>query len=111
MTLAQVERIELDYHDVANGKVFDALLQRNGIDMSLPDLWISVDRAMQEPPDDTRAALRGRFVTRALAAGAQFSCDWTHLTLTSPQRREVILLDPFDATPDDDYRRLMAVLG
>ena len=48
--------------------------------------------------------------TAALASGARFSCDWTRLTLTSPEHREAVILDPFGCEPTDDCRRLMAAL-
>ncbi|WP_181166132.1 proteasome accessory factor PafA2 family protein, partial [Bifidobacterium sp. UTCIF-38] len=63
------------------------------------------------PPQDTRAALRGAFVRRALDAGVQFSCDWTTLVVSSPVRREATLLDPFSAEPTPEYRALMAQIG
>lgn len=102
---AQLERIELDYHDVANGTAYLSLLRRG----QMRDLASAqaVATAMNEPPADTRAALRGAFVDAALKAGAQFSCDWTTLKLTSPVRCETTLLDPFAAEPTPEYRRLM----
>ena len=47
----------------------------------------------------------------ALNAGAQFSADWTHLTLTAPERREAILLDPFEAEPTLGFEQLMEALN
>ena len=107
-TFAQLEQLELDYHDIANGRLYDSLVSRG----QLRELVTTsdVERAIHNPPSDTRAALRGRFVTAALASGAQFSADWTHLALTAPERREAVLLDPFDAAGTSDFTRLMEAL-
>jgi proteasome accessory factor A len=107
--LARLEQLELDYHDIANGGLYDALLRRGQIRELLGEA--DIESAVREPPTDTRAALRGRFVDLAVHAGAQFSVDWTHLTLTAPERREVMLLDPFDAGPHDEFTRLMEALS
>lgn len=47
----------------------------------------------------------------ALNVGAQFSADWTHLALTAPERREAILLDPFEAEPTLGFEQLMEALN
>ena len=52
-----------------------------------------------------------RLVDAALNVGAQFSADWTHLTLTAPERREAILLDPFEAEPTLGFEQLMEALN
>ena len=101
-------QLDMDYHDIVSGTLYASMLHRGAIRRLVDDTII--DRALREPPADTRAALRGRFVAAALAAGARFSCDWTRLTLTSPAHREAVLLDPFGSEPTDDCRRLMAAL-
>ena len=63
------------------------------------------------PPDDTRAALRGRFVREAKAKGARYSCDWTRLTLMSPHHSEMVLLDPFDFEESERFRQMMDMLA
>ncbi|NMM93663.1 Pup--protein ligase [Bifidobacterium oedipodis] len=108
ISFAQVEQLELDYHDIANGRLYASLSSRGQLHELLDD--VAAERAMATPPSDTRAALRGRFVKQALDAGAQFSADWTHLTLTVPERREAVLLDPFSNEPTAEYERLMESL-
>ncbi|OZG62282.1 Pup--protein ligase [Bifidobacterium lemurum] len=109
MARTQLEHLELDYHDVANGRVYESLLARGQMRVLADDG--TAFRAMGEPPSDTRAALRGAFVGAALNAGAQFSCDWTRLTVSAPERHEVALLDPFRAEPTEEYLRMMRSLG
>ncbi|MDF7663650.1 proteasome accessory factor PafA2 family protein [Bifidobacterium sp. ESL0763] len=105
---ARLRQIDMDYHDITNGSLYDSLL-RHGV-MRRVAGQAEVDRALNEPPADTRAALRGGFIAHALAAGAQFTCDWTHLTLKQPASAELTLLDPFDAHSDAGYTRLLARL-
>ncbi len=104
-----VERLDLDYHDIANGVVFDSLL-RHGLMHREVDHAAVVD-AMNHPPSDTRAVLRGAFVSRAAASDIAFSCDWTHLALGAHdrvgRRVEAVMLDPFATEGGADYRRLM----
>ena len=105
---ARLAQIDLDYHDIANGGTYDALVSHGAMRTLLDDE--AVQQAVLEPPAGTRAALRGRFVHAAQAAGAHYACDWTRLTLTAPVRRESVLLDPFDDSPTADFRSLMEAL-
>lgn len=105
---SKLEQLDMDYHDVANGCVYDALCRRDGMRVQVPP-----DRARQavtQPPADTRAALRGKFVGAAQSHGAQYSCDWTRLTLTAPQRMELTLLDPFSSEESEQFQTLMDAL-
>ncbi|NEG54250.1 Pup--protein ligase [Bifidobacterium platyrrhinorum] len=103
--LARLEQLELDYHDVANGRLYASLVAHGRLGEPLDAATVAA--AKHEPPSDTRAALRGAFVRRALDTGAQFSCDWTTMVVSSPVRREAVLLDPFSCEPTEQYRALM----
>lgn len=105
---ARLEQIDMDYHDVANGTVYDSLVRRGAMGTELDDA--AIDCALNEPPHDTRAALRGAMVNAATAAGARWTCDWTHVGITAPIRREATLLDPFDATPTPEFTAVMDAL-
>lgn len=105
---AKLEQLDMDYHDIANGSLYESLLRRGALRRLVDE--DEIDRAMTEAPHDTRAALRGAFVAAALRSGAQFSCDWTRLVLTNPEHREAVLLDPFNATPTADCQSLMRAL-
>ncbi len=105
---SKLEQLDMDYHDVANGSVYDALCRRKGMRVQ-----VSQAQARQsgtQPPMDTRAALRGKFVSAAKSHGAQYSCDWTRLSLTSPQRMELMLLDPFSSVESEQFQALMDAL-
>ena len=102
-------QVDMAYHDIANGRVFDALVSR-GL-MAVPCGPEETSRAVDTPPEGTRATLRGGFVARALRTDAQWSVDWMHLTLRTPDTAEVELLDPFEGRPTPAYERLIALLG
>ncbi|WEV71878.1 proteasome accessory factor PafA2 family protein [Bifidobacterium sp. ESL0790] len=108
LPLAKMQQIDMDYHDIANGSIYPSLL-RHGVMKSLVD-HSEANRALNNPPADTRAALRGGFIGKALEDGAQFTCDWTHLKINRPVNDELVLLDPFEYHPSPDYKRLIAEL-
>ena len=109
ITQRKLEQLDLDYHDVANGALYDSLLRRGTLHSLIGD-W-QAQEARTTPPADTRAALRGRFVGAAKAYGAQYSCDWTRLSLQSPQKMDMVLLDPFQWEGNEDFRAMLDALA
>ena len=105
----KLEQLDLDYHDVANGALYDSLLRRGTLRSLIGDRQVQEARTM--PPADTRAALRGRFVSAAKAYGAQYSCDWTRLSLQTPQRMDMVLLDPFQCEGNEDFQAMLDALA
>lgn len=106
---ARLEQMDLGYHDVVDDAVYGSLLA-HGAMMSLIDRR-GIDDAMDHAPHDTRAALRGEFIRRALSEGVEFSCDWTRLVLSSPERREITLLNPFGVERTEQYEDILAMMG
>lgn len=105
---AGLQRLELEYHDVANGRLYNSLVAHGQLREIVERR--RADQAVDRAPQGTRAALRGMFIDAAQRANAQYSCDWTTFTLTSPVRREAVLLDPFGTAPTPDFKALMAAL-
>lgn len=101
-------QVDFDYHDIVNGASFEALV-RHGMMVSEVDARTG-DMAVENPPSDTRAALRGEFMRRALRSSRQWSCDWTRLAIGGDDRHEAFLIDPFDTKPSEDYRLVMRML-
>ena len=62
---------------------------------------------MKNPPETTRAKLRGDFITAAQAAGRDFTVDWVHLKLNDQAQRTVLCKDPF-RNVDERVERLIA---
>ncbi|WEV66756.1 proteasome accessory factor PafA2 family protein [Bifidobacterium sp. ESL0769] len=108
LSTTQALQIDMNYHDIANGSIYPSLVKHGLVETLVT--YEAVEHAVENPPQDTRAALRGGFVHQALASGATFTCDWTHLKTTAPTRHEAELIDPFAATPDADYAQLMQSL-
>lgn len=106
--MIRLEQVDMDYHDIVNGHAYRAMLAHDTIRSYIDDE--TALQAVHEPPSDTRAVLRGRFVESARRADAGYTCDWTRLTLTTPVHKDVVLLDPFDSVGTTEYREMMASL-
>ncbi|WP_455677325.1 proteasome accessory factor PafA2 family protein [Pseudoscardovia suis] len=112
LSVARIRQFDLDYHDVANGHIFDSLVSHAQMRTMLTES--DVERARTTPPSDTRAALRGAFVAAANnAPGCTWSADWTHVSASAPgaKSREAEMLDPFDSQPSDDYKKVMELVS
>ena len=108
LSVSKLEQLDMDYHDVANGALYASLCRRGAMRTLVNES--QAHEAIDVPPHDTRAALRGRFIQSARSHNAQYSCDWTRLSLTSPNRMDVTLLDPFDAQPSDRFLAILEAL-
>ncbi|AUN40607.1 Pup--protein ligase [Tsukamurella tyrosinosolvens] len=102
----KIAQLDLAYHDIKRGRgVFD-LLQRRGLATRVTTDE-AVDAAVKNPPETTRAKLRGDFITAAQAAGRDFTVDWVHLKLNDQAQRTVLCKDPF-RNVDERVERLIA---
>jgi len=98
--------IDLAYHDVNRDRGLYYLLERGGkVDRAVDEARIQT--AMREPPQTTRAKLRGDFVRRAKERRRDYTVDWVHLKLNDQAQRTVLCKDPFRAT-DERVEQLMA---
>jgi proteasome accessory factor A len=96
------------YHDVDRGRgLFYKLQRRDQVERTCDDADIAT--AMTQPPQTTRARLRGAFVRRAKERRRDFTVDWVHLKLNDQAQRTVLLKDPFKSH-DDRVERLIASL-
>lgn len=92
----KLAQIDLTYHDINPNRGLFYLLQRKGLAKRWTDDE-SIAEAAAQPPQTTRAALRGRFLAAARAAGVDYNVDWVHLKTNRPEPRTLELLDPFAA--------------
>ena len=81
---AQTALLDLQYHDVNQTRGIFYLMQKNGlVERILDDA--DVETAIEQPPQTTRAKLRGDFVRQAKERKRDYTVDWavsyTHLTL------------------------------
>ena len=93
----KLAQIDLTYHDIRPGRGLYSTL----VDRGLIARWTTDDAiaaAVGTPPQDTRAALRGRFLDHARTVGAPVTVDWMRLRVNRPEPQVVQLGDPFAAT-------------
>lgn len=108
VTPSRLRQLDLDYHDIANGRLYPSLCA-HGLMRTLVDAD-QIRAAVSTPPPHTRAVLRGRFVATASHTDAVYDCDWTTLKLVRPVHMEAVLLDPFRDEPTKQYDELMGEL-
>jgi len=105
---AKVQMLDLAYHDVVRDRGLYHLLMRQGrVERLIADE--DIDQAMVTPPQTTRAALRGRFITAAKANRRDYTVDWVHLKLNDQAQRTVLCKDPF-RSDDERVDRLIAAM-
>ncbi len=102
----RIALLDLAYHDVDRERGLFYLLQRAGkVERVVDDEVIST--AMREPPQNTRAKLRGDFIRNAKAKRRDYTVDWVHLKLNDQAQRTVLCKDPFRSV-DERVEQLIA---
>jgi proteasome accessory factor A len=100
--------MDLQYHDVSRDRGLFYRMQAKGlVDRVCTDE--AVETAIDEPPQTTRARLRGEFIRRAKERRRDFTVDWVHLKLNDQAQRTVLCKDPFKAR-DERVEKLIASL-
>ncbi|UYG16303.1 Pup--protein ligase [Brachybacterium huguangmaarense] len=103
---AQIQRLDLAYHDIdPEHGLFYALQRRGGAPSVLDE--DRIDRARTTAPATTRAHLRGQVVTAAQDLGVDHVVDWTTMRLARAGAMPVQVLDPF-ATASEAVDALLA---
>ena len=104
----KVALMDLAYHDVNRKRGLYYLLEKRGMVERICD-EADVELATQEPPQSTRAKLRGEFIRAAKRKRRDFTVDWVHLKLNDQAQRTVLCKDPFRST-DERVAKLIASL-
>ena len=104
----RIALMDLAYHDVNQRRGLYYILQRRGEAERMCDEE-DVERATQEPPQTTRAKLRGEFIRAAKRKRRDFTVDWVHLKLNDQAQRTVLCKDPFRSV-DERVAKLIASL-
>ena len=105
---ARVALVDLQYHDVNRERGLFYRMQRRGmVERMVTDEEISI--AVEQPPQTTRARLRGEFIKRAKERKRDYTVDWVHLKLNDQAQRTVLCKDPFKAH-DERVDKLIASL-
>jgi proteasome accessory factor A len=111
LTHPKVALMDLQYHDVNRERgLFHRMQARGLVDRVVTDA--EIDRAGPgglEPPQTTRARLRGEFIRKAKERKRDYTVDWVHLKVNDQAQRTVLCKDPFKAK-DERVERLIAGL-
>jgi proteasome accessory factor A len=103
---AKIALLDLAFHDVNRTRGLYYLLEKAGkVERVANEAGISL--AMREPPQTTRAKLRGDFIKQAKAKRRDYTVDWVHLKLNDQAQRTVLCKDPFKSV-DDRVEQLIA---
>ncbi len=104
----KVALVDLQYHDVNRSRgLFYRMQERDFVERMCTDE--AIDAAVDEPPQTTRARLRGEFIRRAKERKRDYTVDWVHLKLNDQAQRTVLCKDPFKAR-DERVEKLIASL-
>jgi len=108
LTHPKIALMDLQYHDVSQDRgLFYRMQQKGLVERVCTDEAIAT--AVDEPPQTTRARLRGEFIRRAKERRRDFTVDWVHLKLNDQAQRTVLCKDPFKAR-DERVEKLIASL-
>jgi proteasome accessory factor A len=102
----RIALMDLAYHEVNRNRGLYYVLERRG-KMERVVSEKDVSRAMREPPQTTRAKLRGEFIRQAKLKRRDYTVDWVHLKLNDQAQRTVLCKDPFRSV-DERVEHLIA---
>lgn len=97
--------IDLSYHDINRERGLFYLLEKRNEALRLTTDE-EVFMAKSQPPQTTRAKLRGDFIAKAQEKRRDFTVDWVHLKLNDRMQRTVLCKDPFKSE-DERVERLL----
>lgn len=104
----KVQMLDLQYHDIKRDRgVFFALRKQQFVRRICSDL--DIESAKNNPPQTTRARLRGEFIKAAKIAQRDYTVDWVHLKLNDHQQKTVVCNDPLKSH-DERVDRLISSL-
>src|SRR3990170_1003372 len=104
----RIAHMDLAYHDVNRKRGIYYRMEARGMAERMCD-ELDIERATQEPPQNTRAKLRGEFIRAAKRKRRDFTVDWVHLKLNDQAQRTVLCKDPFRSS-DERVTKLIASL-
>lgn len=108
MSDPKVALLDLQYHDIDRSRsIFYKMQDRDLVERICTD--IDINAAIDNPPQTTRARLRGEFIRRAKERKRDYTVDWVHLKVNDQTQRTVLCKDPF-RSHDERVEKLIASL-
>ncbi|MBI4715519.1 MAG: Pup--protein ligase [Nitrospirae bacterium] len=101
----RLSMIDLQYHDVRRNRGLYYFLEKEGMVERIGEEK-DIKDAMENPPQNTRAKLRGDFIRAANRKHCSYSVDWTYLKLDAYGEETILLMDPF-ASSDKRVERMI----
>ena len=100
--------LDMLYHDTdASRGLYYQLVAKGLMRRTVSD--VDIKNATTEPPQTTRARMRGAFIRQAKENRRDFTVDWVHLKLNDEMQRTVLLKDPFKTT-DERFEKLLTAI-
>lgn len=90
----KLAQIDLTYHDIRPGRGLYSVLEQRG----MVKRWIddaAITTAVEQPPQTTRAKLRGEFLATARELNAAITVDWTRMKVNRPEPMTEEFSEPF----------------
>ncbi|MCX6457455.1 MAG: Pup--protein ligase [Actinobacteria bacterium] len=100
--------LDISFHNIRKDRGLFYILEKSGMAKTLITNN-DVNSAMENPPETTRAALRGRFIKVAQEKKRDFTVDWVNLKINDQQQSSIACKDPFKNT-DERVDKLIAAL-
>lgn len=100
--------LDISYHNIRKDRGLFYILEKSGMVKTLITNN-DVNSAMENPPETTRAALRGRFIKVAQEKKRDFTVDWVNLKINDQQQSSIACKDPFKNI-DERVDKLIAAL-
>ena len=100
--------LDISYHNIRKDRGLFYILEKSGMANTLLTTN-DVNSAMENPPETTRAALRGRFIKVAQEKKRDFTVDWVNLKINDQQQSSIACKDPFKNI-DERVDKLIAAL-
>lgn len=86
--------LDISYHNIRKDRGVFYILENKGFAEKIThDLEVS--KAIDNAPSNTRAKLRGEFISKAQAKKRDYTVDWVHLKINDQNQRTVVCKDPF----------------
>ena len=104
----RISMMDLQYHDLKRDRGLYYLLDKEGLIERIVDEK-DIQHAIDYPPQNTRAKLRGDFIRIANMKNRSYSVDWTYLKLDGYGEETVLCMDPF-ASHDRRIEKMLSYI-